>query len=145
MNRLRLFIKRTFPNIIFPRYITQANKEYRKQISKNIDINEVKNNLDSNLSNLYDEWAEAKASKLLMKARRYDLEIPIKYVNGDTLSCYYNESSSIGSVMNSKGRNFLRKQSAEFEKNHREKWIGLISVIFGLLGGVTGLIAVIKS
>jgi hypothetical protein len=145
MNRIQKIIENSFPNYFYPRAIEKEKKAFEKKKESGFKIDEeCEHEHHMTLDYLYESWEWTKSNKLLLQARKLDVHIPDIKV-GDQVSTYWEGHEYAGYYLNSKGRNLIRKEIDHLQHNRRDKIVSFFSLLFGLIGGLTGLLAVIFS
>jgi hypothetical protein len=143
MNIINIIKLRIFTDSYYAGVIKKTKKESLMEYKKALpdEKERIIYDRDSELRIIYDDWEDSKSDKIIKKAKKYDLDIPYKHITGNEQ--YWDESYIGVSYLNSKGRNYIRNNLREEVKWKRERISLFVSIVFGLLGGVTGLIAVI--
>jgi hypothetical protein len=140
-------IRRWFPDQYYKRQINRTKDLYREDLKKanNEDKQELIANETYEITSLRYELDEIKSDRALKKASKYNLLIPDTYLNINTLeiSDDWVESNYGPIILSSKGRNKILKEYREEIRWRRERNMSYFSLIYGLVGSITGLLAII--
>ncbi len=133
----------------------KTKEKYLKEIEEtrktgNQDkIEKVKYNASSELGLLDDEISELITDRLISRAQRVYVPIPKKPIPEEGEMHPENEhweQNELGNWhLKTKGISEVRNLIRQEEKERREKIAFWISILFGLIGAFTGLIAIIKN
>jgi hypothetical protein len=131
--------------------IAQVKADYSAQRSKfpfeSPEWEEVRLDFQQQLNLLTAEIERLRDEELRQEARRYDVEVPARNEDSE----FYDDDFGFGLFLNPKGRTLLRRE-IDTEKTRRREvktyWVTKIiipagGVLIGLLGAITGLMAVI--
>ena len=143
--RLCRLVRNLFPNRHYSRLIRKAEKFYYEEGKKAKNADEMQSfklEEQNEINMLFDEWNELKSEKMILLANKYDLTIPEREING-VLTGYWQENISGYRTLSVKGRNIIRHEYIETKKWKIEKISVIFSILLGLIGAITGLIAVI--
>jgi len=143
MSRISSFLSSFLPQTwLLKRNLSHLNRIFRKEITdaerkgSNKDPQEVLSRWDFEASWIEEELQDIFDTRLIRKAKRLHISIPNK-VEG-----IWEQGQTGKMLFTPAAREDLRKAVREVRKDRREAAMFWISAIFGLIGILTGLIAV---
>lgn len=139
--RLRLSWQRVLIGRSFNKDIDLARREkdYKK-------IQSIESDLQFELDMLCEEEDSFLTKKICSKARRLLIPIPRVHNSDNSESeLWYEGQYTGGWKLTTQGIDFLRKKIRQEKKARHEQWIPWVIALTGLIGSITGLVALLKS